>query len=552
MSSVPSGAASPPEFPVKGAEPGPTTAATDAALAPAPLRSSLSERAAILVILGLVLGLLMGSLDQFVVLTALGQIVSDLGHPNGVTFVVSAYLITSTIAVPIFAKLSDILSRRNVFLVGLSIFIAGSALAGLSQNLSELIVFRGVQGFGSGCFFPVGLSIIAATFTPAARARLTGALSGVFGIATVAGPFLGSFIVDHVTWRWVFYVNIPLGLLGMAVIATCLGPLRPSRRAPFDYVGAGLLSIWVGSLTYALFQVTNSGWAWSDLRIVALLATAVGVFAVFAVFEFRHPNPVVPLRLFRDRIVAVTATVAFLSRSVVFSLLTFLAVYVGLILLHAGPGSADTVRDVTWFLVIPLIFGAAVGGQLITRIAYRPLVASGMALVVLGMFALTRVSASTPVWSFTYGLVPTGGIVLPLVPMGFGLGLTLGPTTLMAQYRVAAKDIGAATGLIQFLGTLGASIGLSLFTTYQSWQYGLIAPTAPPAACQTAPPPPSCVGPIAQYQQANLQALVTSFHDLFVVMLVLAIAALAVSLLLQGRMPKVAPTDSGAAVGSSV
>ena len=511
----------------------------------------LSPRAAAFVVTGLVLGLLMGSLDQFVVLTALPNIVKDLGQPNGVTFVVSAYLVTSTIAVPIFAKLSDLLSRRNVFLAGLGIFMAGSVLAGVSQNLGELIVFRGLQGFGSGCFFPVGIGIIAYVFDPATRARLTGALSGVFGIATVAGPFLGSFIVDHVSWRWVFYVNIPIGLLGIGVILTSLGPLRPARRGVFDALGAGLLAIWVGALTYALYQVSNSGWAWTDPRTLGLLAVSLAVFAGFVVYELRQPNPLVPIRLFADRTVGLGGSISFLSRSVVFSLLTFLAVYVGVVLLHDGAGSADTVRDVLWFLVIPMIVGSAFGGQLVTRIPYRPLVATGMALVVLGMFGLTGVSASTPVWVFSQGFIPTGGIVVSLIPIGFGMGLTFGPTTLMVQYRVAPRDVGAATGLVQFLGTLGAAIGISIFASYQGWRYQLTAPAPPPAGCTTTPPPLSCGPVLAGYQDSVFHALAASYANLFTVMLGLAAIAFVLSVFLQGRMPKKVAVDgpTGPAVG---
>ncbi|MCI4355763.1 MAG: MFS transporter [Thermoplasmata archaeon] len=498
----------------------------------------LSRRSAALVVTGIVLGLLMGSLDQFVVLTALPKIVSDLGQSNGVTFVVSAYLVATTIAVPIFAKLSDTLSRRNVFLVGLAIFIAGSTLAGLSQNLGELIVFRGLQGFGSGCFFPVGIGIIAYVFDPATRARLTGALSGVFGIATVGGPFLGSFIVDHVTWRWVFYVNIPIGLLGMAILAVSLGPLRPAHRSTFDVRGAAMLAVWVGALTYALYQVSNTGWAWSDSRTLALLGLSAGVFVVFVLFELRQANPVVPLRLFRDRTIALGGSIAFLSRSVVFSLLTFLAIYVGVVLLQDGPGSADTVRDVLWFLVIPMILGSVFGGQLVTRVPYRPLVGAGMALIVLGMFGLTSVTSTTPVWKFAFGFLPTGGIVLPLIPIGVGLGLSLGPSTLMVQYRVPPKDVGAATGLVQFLGTLGASIGLSVFASYQNWRYQLTAPAAPPAACAVVPPPGSCVPILGSYHTSVLSELSASYANLFTVMLALAVVALVLSLFLQGRMPK--------------
>ncbi|MCI4367432.1 MAG: MFS transporter, partial [Thermoplasmata archaeon] len=218
-----------------------------------------SRRFEILVVVGILLALLMGALDQFVALTALPIILSEFQQPNGGTFVISAYVIASTTAIPIFAKLSDLWSRRNVFLGGLAIFIVGSILSGTSENLTELILFRAVQGFGSGGFFPVGIAIVAVTFPPETRARVIGALSGVFGIAVVAGPLLGSAIVDHVSWRWVFYVNIPIGVVGFALIVAVLGPLRPAVARRFDLVGAGLLAGWVAALMFPLYQIADNG-----------------------------------------------------------------------------------------------------------------------------------------------------------------------------------------------------------------------------------------------------------------------------------------------------
>ncbi len=179
----------------------------------------------LLITIGILLALLMGALDQFVALTALPKILDDFGQPgtSGV-FVISVYVIASTTAIPLFAKLSDLWSRRNVFLGGLLVFIVGSILSGLSQNLPELIFFRAIQGFGSGGFFPVGIAIVAVVFPPETRARVIGGLSGVFGIAVVAGPLLGAAIVTYTTWRWVFYVNIPIGLVGFALIALTQDP----------------------------------------------------------------------------------------------------------------------------------------------------------------------------------------------------------------------------------------------------------------------------------------------------------------------------------------
>jgi EmrB/QacA subfamily drug resistance transporter len=498
-----------------------------------PAISTPAAATATLVVVGILAALLMGALDNFVVLTALPQIVSNLGQPSGVTFVVSSYLISSTVAIPIFGKLSDLFSRRNVFLLGLAIFIAGSLLSGISQNLNELIFFRAIQGFGSGDFFPVGISIIAVIFPPETRARLIGLLSGVFGIATIAGPLVGSFIVDSASWRWVFYVNIPVGILGVIILVTTLGPLRPETKRTFDIPGAALLAGWVGALMYALIQVSNSGWAWSDSRIIALLLATVVLFAGFVVWEIRTKEPLVPLRLFARRVVAGSGGTAFLIGFAVFSLTTFISVLVGLVLLTHG-SSADVVRDVLYALVVPIVLGAALGGQLLTRLSYRNLTAIGALISAAGFVFLLPVSTTTPVWILSHGFLPVGGIILPLIPIGFGAGLTLPVFILAVQNEVPVADVGAASGLVQFLQSLGASMGVSLLAVFQQGRFSALAPAPPPGGCSSGAMTPACL----QYQGATLTALVQSYDQLFALMLGLMVVTFFVSFLLVGRLPR--------------
>ncbi len=310
----------------------------------------------------------MGALDNFVALTALPTILDQFGQPNSGTFVISAYVIASTTSIPIFAKLSDLWSRRNVFLGGLAIFIVGSVFSGLSQNLSELILFRAVQGFGSGGFFPVGIAIVAVVFPPETRARVIGLLSGVFGIAVVAGPLIGSAIVTYTTWRWVFYVNIPIGLAGFALIAATLGPLRPAVVRRFDLVGAILLGSWVGAVMFPLYQIADAGWGWTDSRVLGLLGLGAALIVAFVLWELRQKNPLVPLRLLSHRVMAAGGGATFFIGMVFFPVATFLSLVVGVAL---APGNPNIVRDILYFLVIPLVVGAALGGQLLTRFSYR-------------------------------------------------------------------------------------------------------------------------------------------------------------------------------------
>jgi len=334
----------------------------------------------------------MGALDNFVALTALTTILDDFGQPNSGTFVISAYVIASTASIPIFAKLSDLWSRRNVFLGGLAVFIVGSVLSGLSQNLSELILFRAVQGFGSGGFFPVGIAIVAVVFPPETRARVIGGLSGVFGIAVVAGPLVGNAIVSYTTWRWVFYVNIPIGLVGFALIALTLGPLRPERVRKFDVAGAALLVSWVAAVMFPLYQIVDSGWTWTDPRVLGLLGLGAVLIVVFVFWELRAQNSLVPLRLFTHRVMSAGGGATFFIGMVFFPVATFLSLVVGNVLANGTGGSSQTVRDILYFLVIPVVVGAALGGQLLTRLTYRAVAVFGLLVGMIGMAGLTQLS----------------------------------------------------------------------------------------------------------------------------------------------------------------
>ena len=483
-------------------------------------------------------GLMMGALDNLVVSTVLPTLVKDLhATANGQAFVVSAYLITSTVGTPVFGKLSDSHSRRNFFLLGLVVFIAGSALSGLSQNLSELIAFRAIQGFGSGAFFPVGLSIIAVLFPPEMRARLTGAFSSVFGIAIVLGPFVGSYIVDHTTWRWIFYVNLPIGVLGIVLLLFALGPLYPQVTSRFDGLGAGLLSGWVATLMLALIENAQNGLAWTDPLIVGLLAATAVLFVGFIFWETRTDNPLIPLALFRKRVIAASSAVSFFRGSFLFAISTFVSIYVGFVLW----GNSDVVRDVLYGFVGPMVIGSIFGGQLLVRLSYRVLVTTGMTLMTIGAFLLLFLKASTPAWVFSYGFLPTGGILLDLIPLGVGVGLTFASTALSAQYAVPARELGQATSLIQFMASLGGAIVVSVLTSFQASRL----------ASLTAVPSNLVYGACKVFGATSVACApaVTSWVDTFTVAFPLALAALIASFFMTGRLPRSRPAGTPPATG---
>jgi EmrB/QacA subfamily drug resistance transporter len=497
----------------------------------------------LLITVGILLALLMGALDNFVALTALPTILIQFGEPNSGTFVISAYIIASTAAIPIFAKLSDLWSRRNVFLGSLLIFMIGSVFSGLSQNLTQLIAFRAVQGFGSGGFFPVGIAIVAVVFPPKTRARVVGALSGVFGIAVVAGPLIGSAIVQYTTWRWVFYVNIPVGIAGFALVLGTLGPLRPEIRRMFDILGAVLLVSWVAAIMYPLYQIADNGWGWTDAGSLGLFGAGAVLVTGFVLWELRAENGLVPLKLFRHRVMGAGGGATFFIGMVFFPVATFLSLVVGVVLAPKGADPAATVRDILYFLVIPLVIGAATGGQLLTRLSYRTVTIVGLALGAVGTFGLSTLTTSTPLWVFASGFVPVGGVILPLMPLGFGIGLTFPVFLLAAQNQVGSADVGEAGGLIQFLQSLGGAVGISVLASFQATQLASLDPL-PSQACLSASPPLAQCG---AYLGALESSLIRSYDQTFLVMLALLGVAFVFSTFLKGKLPKgsrSAPADS--------
>ena len=495
----------------------------------------LSGRVEVLVTIGIMSALLMGALDNFVALTALPVILAQFNAANSGTFVISAYVIASTASIPIFAKLSDLWSRRNVFLGGLVVFIVGSILSGLSQNLTELIVFRAIQGFGSGGFFPVGIAIVAVVFSPKTRARVIGALSGVFGIAVVAGPLIGSAIVQFTTWRWVFYVNIPVGLLGLFMILATLGPLRPEHGRPFDVVGAVLLISWVGALMFPLYQIADAGWAWTDTRALGLFGLGAVLVVGFVAWELRGENAdnaLVPLRLFKNRVLSSGGGATYFIGMVFFPVATFLSLVVGVVLSPGSSFSSETVRDILYFLVIPVVIGAALGGQLLTRYSYRSITLAALLIALVGMGGLTTLTTATPLWTFRYLFVPVGGIILWLIPLGFGIGLTFPVFLLAAQNEVKSSDVGEAGGLIQFLQSLGGAIGLSVLASFQTTRLGALDPL--PSGCGPGSPASAQCG---AYLSSLESSLITSYDQTFLVMVGLLAVALIFALFLRGRLP---------------
>ena len=426
----------------------------DVAVSPRFSRSSLA-----LIVGGLMTGLLLGALDQTIVATAGPTIIADLGGLSVYAWVFSGYILTQTVSMPIFGKLSDLYGRRRFLVLGLAIFMAGSVLSGTSQDINQLIIFRAIQGVGSGAFFPIAIAVAGVVFPPSQRGRIQGVFASVFGISAVLGPTAGSYIVQAINWRWIFYVNLPLGVLSIALLGLALKESRNSNAKPVvDWAGLFGLTGWITLLMLG-FLSGGSTFAWYSWEEAALFSAAAVSFVLFLLVERRSQEPIVPLSLFNIRIVSAASAVAFLTGVSMFAVLTYVPLFV-----QAGLGGAiDDGRNVLYAFMIPLVAGAIVGGQLTTRsTGYRPILTVGLVMLSIGLFLLTGVTASSP---FTQ-LMQYGAV------MGFGLGITFPVVVLAVQYAVPRTQIGVASSLAQFMRNIGGTIGLAVLGALQVNAFG--------------------------------------------------------------------------------
>jgi EmrB/QacA subfamily drug resistance transporter len=402
------------------------------------------------VFLALVLGMLLAALDQTIVSTALPTIVGDVGGINHLSWVVTAYLIAVTTSTPLYGKLGDMYGRKPVFQVAIVIFLVGSMLCGLANSMLELVLFRGLQGLGAGGLMVGAMAIMADVLSPRERGRYIGFLGGVWAFASVVGPLLGGFLVDTLSWRWVFYVNVPIGVVALFVIATRLHlPTSGRHRHRIDWLGAALLSGGIVSLT--LFTTWGgTEYPWGSATIIGLLVAAVVLLTLFAFQERRAAEPILPLHLFRNWSFDVATGTGFMVGLAMFGAITFLPVF-----LQVADGATPTTSGL---LMIPLMFGvlaaSIVSGRLISHTGrYRPYPIAGTALLTFGMFLLSRLDTDTPrLVSSAYMLV-----------VGIGLGLVFQVVVLVAQNSAPPEDVGVATSTNTFFRTIGGSIGVALF-----------------------------------------------------------------------------------------
>ncbi len=398
---------------------------------------------------GLMLVMLLAALDQTIVATALPTIVGEFGGLNHLSWVTSAYLLGQTAVIPLYGKLGDLYGRKRVLQSAVGVFLTGSALCGLSAGMSELIAFRVVQGMGAGGLIVLTQSVVGDIVPPLDRGRYQGLFGAVFGFASVAGPLLGGVLVEGLSWRWIFYVNLPIGLFALAVIGVTLPATGRRARPVIDYLGAALLA----SGLSAIVLVTSLGgttWDWGSPEVVGVGALGVALLAAFALVERRAPEPVIPPALLRDRVFSVAGSLSFIVGFALFGVVTFLPLY-----FQTVTGSSPTVSG---FHLIPMMGGllltSIVSGQVISRRGrYRTFPIAGTAVMTVGLLLLSRLD------------VDTSGVAssLSLLVLGLGLGMTMQVLILAVQNAVDYEVLGAATSAVTMLRGVGGSIGTAVF-----------------------------------------------------------------------------------------
>lgn len=411
--------------------------------------SYLTHRQILGVMLGVVSGMFLAALDQSIVGVALPRITSELGGLNHLAWVVTAYLLTSTASTPIWGKISDLYGRKKIFQLAIIIFLIGSIFSGAAQNMAMLIIFRAIQGIGGGGLMAIAFAIIGDVIPPRERGRYQGYFGAVFGVSSVAGPLLGGWLTDAISWRWIFYINIPIGIAALFITSAALQMPIARRQHKIDWTGATLV---VAAVTSFLLYLNWAGehYGWSDMRALALVVAAVVLAVAFVLVELRVDEPIIPMQLFRNSIFTIANIYGFVMGLAMFGGIIFLPIYF--------QGVMGMTATESGLAMVPMVAGiltmSITSGQLITRFGkYKIYPVVGAAVVAVALLLLSTMNMDTPYWR----------IAIYAFLFGSGLGFTMQTIMVAVQNAVLMRDMGVATSSVTFTRSLGGAVGTAAF-----------------------------------------------------------------------------------------
>jgi EmrB/QacA subfamily drug resistance transporter len=408
----------------------------------------MSDRRRWAVVAGVMTGMAIAALEATVVGTAMPTVIASLGGINHYSWVFSAYLVTSTVTVPVWGKLSDLYGRRLTYQAGIGVFLLGTLLSGLAGSMAQLIVFRAIQGLGAGALIPIGMTIIGDTFTLKERAKMQAYFSGVWGLSSVIGPVVGGFITDQISWRWVFFVNLPIGVIAALIIGFALKEPKNKQKPVVDYAGAALLMLAISLLMLAMVEGGTSMAALLSAENLSILAGGLVLLGIFGWVENRAPDPVIPFHLFRNRTVAVSVGAGFLGGIAMFGGISFVPLFAqgALGMTATKAGSLLTPLMLSWVTM------SVIGGRLMLKIGYRTITLVGFCVMTAGFALMAMFGRDMPQYR----------LYINLVLIGAGLGLTMLTLLIAVQQAVERSQLGSATSLNQFSRAIGGAFGVAV------------------------------------------------------------------------------------------
>lgn len=522
----------------------PTPGPAQASTSPPPAPAYLSHRQILLVMAGLMSGMFLAALDQSIVGVALPTIVNELGGLEHLSWVVTAYLLTSTASTPLWGKISDLYGRRPLFQAAIVVFLVGSLLSGLSQSMGQIIGARAVQGLGAGGLMALALAVIGDVIPPRERGKYQGLFGAVFGVSSVLGPLLGGWLTDGPGWRWIFYINIPIGLVSLAMTSYALRIKSVRRDHKIDYLGAALI---VASVSSILLYTSWAGgqYGWLAPTSLALLAAGLLLAVVFVLQELRREEPIIPMHLFKNRVFRYSVIFSTIMGMAMFGAIIFLPMYMQIV-----QGMTATQSGLA---LIPMVFGILAtsmgSGLAITRTGrYKVFPILGAAMLIVGLALLNQLSVETPYWQ----------LATAIFVFGAGLGFTMQTVVTAVQNSVDLRDMGAATSSTTFFRSLGGAFGTALFGAVLNNRLAHHLSTQFPAA--DGPSSGIDVGSLgsignapAAVQEPILVSFTQALDDVFLVAIPFVVVALVVAFLIPEQRLKTrhdtgepAPLDVGA------